>query len=523
MRLGVKALAVVALIILIPTGARAQAVIAGSVRDTSGAVLPGVTVEASSPALIEKVRTRRQRQHRPVPHRGSAARDLHGHVLAAGFSTFEREGVELTGSFTATINAEMKVGSLAGDGHRHRREPDRRRPERAAPDRDEQRRAQGHSDRAQLQRARRRRARRRDQHERRRHRHGDDAVPDSWRPQQRGPHDGRRAQRRQPAGRQSAAWVTRSMSATREEISFTTSGGLGESETAGLVMNIVPKTGGNTLHGSAFYSGSGKNLQADNTAGTGLAAADAADEGLRRQRRGRRTDHEGSRLVFRDRADAGQHAREREPVLQPECRRCDEVALRAGSEQAGILRPHVGEHQRAPDVAGDAAQQDRRLLGRAVGVPEVRGQYDRHHDSAGRLARGERPEPDAAASRAAGDVDIAGDQPAAARRRLRRHVLRVGQLRTQPEPDARSDQGHRTVRGRLRSPTATVRASSIARRTRATTAPGRTSGRRTSLVRHRRAQLQGRLSAHADDRRPDLVDEQHRISGIASTTASRIS
>ena len=57
-----------------------------------------------------------------------------------------------------------------------------------------------------------------------------------------------------------------------EEISFTTSGGLGESETAGLVMNVVPKTGGNTLHGSAFYSGSGENLQADNTAGTGVAA-----------------------------------------------------------------------------------------------------------------------------------------------------------------------------------------------------------------------------------------------------------
>jgi hypothetical protein len=57
-----------------------------------------------------------------------------------------------------------------------------------------------------------------------------------------------------------------------EEISFTTSGGLGESETGGLVMNIVPKTGGNTLHGSALYSGSGKNLQADNSQGTGVGA-----------------------------------------------------------------------------------------------------------------------------------------------------------------------------------------------------------------------------------------------------------
>ena len=40
-------------------------------------------------------------------------------------------------------------------------------------------------------------------------------------------------------------------------MTFTASGGLGESETAGLVMNIVPKTGGNTMHGSMFASGTG--------------------------------------------------------------------------------------------------------------------------------------------------------------------------------------------------------------------------------------------------------------------------
>ena len=103
MRLGVKALAAAALIILIPTMARAQAVITGSVRDTSGAVLPGVTVEASSPALIEKVRTStsdssgqyRIEDLRPGIYKVS--------FTLPGFSTFEREGVELTGSFTATI------------------------------------------------------------------------------------------------------------------------------------------------------------------------------------------------------------------------------------------------------------------------------------------------------------------------------------------------------------------------------------------------------------------------------------
>ena len=53
LRLGSLALL---LIVLVPAAASAQASIAGAVRDTSGAVLPGVTVEASSPVLIEKVR-----------------------------------------------------------------------------------------------------------------------------------------------------------------------------------------------------------------------------------------------------------------------------------------------------------------------------------------------------------------------------------------------------------------------------------------------------------------------------------
>ena len=53
--------------LLLPAVAQAQATITGAVRDTSGAVLPGVTVEAASPALIEKVRTGRDRRHRPVP------------------------------------------------------------------------------------------------------------------------------------------------------------------------------------------------------------------------------------------------------------------------------------------------------------------------------------------------------------------------------------------------------------------------------------------------------------------------
>ena len=59
-----------------PSTVLAQATIAGVVRDASGAVLPGVTVEAASPALIEKVRSVVTDERRAVPDRGITARDV---------------------------------------------------------------------------------------------------------------------------------------------------------------------------------------------------------------------------------------------------------------------------------------------------------------------------------------------------------------------------------------------------------------------------------------------------------------
>ena len=56
-RMAYVAAGAVALLMALPHAARAQSAIAGVVKDTTGAVLPGVTVEASSPALIEKART----------------------------------------------------------------------------------------------------------------------------------------------------------------------------------------------------------------------------------------------------------------------------------------------------------------------------------------------------------------------------------------------------------------------------------------------------------------------------------
>jgi carboxypeptidase family protein len=95
-----------------PAAARAQSAIAGVVKDTSGAVLPGVTVEVASDALIEKTRsatTDGQGQYKIV--------DLRPGVYIVtftlpGFSSVKRDGLELPSNFTATVNADMKVGAL---------------------------------------------------------------------------------------------------------------------------------------------------------------------------------------------------------------------------------------------------------------------------------------------------------------------------------------------------------------------------------------------------------------------------
>src|SRR5262249_38149782 len=65
-----------------------------------------------------------------------------------------------------------------------------------------------------------------------------------------------------PSGNSATSYVVDVGNA--QEVTFVTAGALGGSETAGLVMNIVPRSGGNTLHGSLFVSGSGENLQSSN-------------------------------------------------------------------------------------------------------------------------------------------------------------------------------------------------------------------------------------------------------------------
>jgi carboxypeptidase family protein len=112
MRRFTAVLFVLSCVLLLPTLASAQASITGVVQDASGAVLPGVTVEASSPALIEKVRTGVTDGNgrfqivdlRPGPYRVTFS--------LTGFSTVVRDGIELTGSSVARIDAELRVGTV---------------------------------------------------------------------------------------------------------------------------------------------------------------------------------------------------------------------------------------------------------------------------------------------------------------------------------------------------------------------------------------------------------------------------
>jgi len=99
-------------LVLTPTAALAQSTIVGVAKDTTGAVLPGVTVEAASPVLIEKVR--------------SVATDSEGRYAIVdlrpgtysvtfalpGFNTFKRDGVEVPANVTVPISAELRVGAV---------------------------------------------------------------------------------------------------------------------------------------------------------------------------------------------------------------------------------------------------------------------------------------------------------------------------------------------------------------------------------------------------------------------------
>ena len=250
-------------LLFVPASAFAQATLTGIVKDSSGAVLPGVTVEASSPALIEKVRSAvtdstgqyRIEDLRPGTYSVTFA--------LTGFNTVKRSGVELSGTFVATINADLAVGSVA-----------------------ETVTVTGETPTVDVQSAKRQEV------------ISNNVVAEI--PTGRsynslmvlipgvavtsadvatgpcgactfGLHgqtgEGRVFVDGIPQGASLAGTTSGLITdpGNSQEVSITTTGGLGESETSGPVMNFVPKTGGNQFHGMIFGGGSSAGMQGDNT------------------------------------------------------------------------------------------------------------------------------------------------------------------------------------------------------------------------------------------------------------------
>ena len=260
----------------LPAAAFAQAAVAGSVTDSSGARMPGVTVEASSSVLIERTRTTitdglgryRIEDLRPGIYQVRFAR--------AGWTTFQQDGVELTGSFTATVNAELAVGSMSETITVTREVPavdvSSAKKEVTLSGEDVRSLPTVRTYNALL-----------------------GLVPGvvtnvndtvtATATTSFPIHGGRSNEGRlsldgltigsPPAGNSAASYFVDIGQA--QEVTFTTAGALGEVETGGLVMNMVSKSGGNTMRGSVFFSGTGRRLQADNLtpelAARGVSAA----------------------------------------------------------------------------------------------------------------------------------------------------------------------------------------------------------------------------------------------------------
>ena len=129
--------------------------------------------------------------------------------------------------------------------------------------------------------------------------------------------------------------------ANAQEMQVMVGGGLGESETGGPIANIVPKSGGNTYSGSAFFSGTQSGLQTDNITDTLRAAGHSHGarhpEELGRQRRARRTDRPRSALVLHATSEPSALRRSSPPAWRRiSYGRPDQVALRThtGSRNA---------------------------------------------------------------------------------------------------------------------------------------------------------------------------------------------
>ena len=248
----------------VPSAAFAQAAITGVVKDASGGVLPGATVEAASPVLIEKVRsvvTDAAGQYRIIDLRpGTYAVTF----TVPGFTTVKREGIELSGSFVATVNADLRVGSL-----------------------EETVTVTGESPIIDVQSARTQAIIDRDvitAIPSSRNINGiqaiipgvtvagdDGGIGGSMQGGAAAIHGGRTNDSRIYADGINMGWAGTGggggqmpQVATAQEVVMTVAGGLGEAETGGLIFNAIPREGSNLFTGQFNYSASNGDLQGSN-------------------------------------------------------------------------------------------------------------------------------------------------------------------------------------------------------------------------------------------------------------------
>ena len=348
---------VLACLLAVQSTAWAQATIAGLVKDSSGAVLPGVTVEAASPALIEKVRSTstdsagRYRIENLRPGTYSVTFTL------PGFATVKRDGLIVSGTTVIAVDGDMRVGGVQEtvtvtgetpivDVQSTTRE--------IALDNETLRDMPGVRSYSYLL----------------------GMVPGLMTNTGNvatGPvfaifpiHGGRGVESRltvdglnisnPPGGNQPPNFTADIGSA--QEVTMLTSGGLGETETAGLQMNIVPKQGGNRFSGLAFVSGFSEGMQSDNF--TPELQARGATQPTPVYRVYDVNTSAGGPIVqdrlwyyFTFRVQ-GSRVRTRRTCSTTECRQRERVHVCARSEQAGLLRSHVGELHASHHVADNA-------------------------------------------------------------------------------------------------------------------------------------------------------------------------
>jgi hypothetical protein len=259
------ALLVLSALLLLPSTAFAQAAITGVARDASGGVLPGVTVEAASPVLIEKVRsvtTDGTGQYRIVDLRPGTYSVT---FSLPGFSTVKREGIELAGSFVATVNGDLKVGALA-----------------------ETITVTGETPIVDVQSVRQQQTVSKDiitSIPVSRNASGITAlIPGMSTNSDNGNisggigggggtiHGGRTNDSRSYADGLNTGWGGGSggggnmsgSTASAQEVVVSTSGGLGEAETGGVIVNVIPREGSNTFSGQFSFSGANDAMQGSN-------------------------------------------------------------------------------------------------------------------------------------------------------------------------------------------------------------------------------------------------------------------